>query len=91
MGGLKLRAKEVKIELLPLIFPGCVTLSKSPDLSEPPFSHGNNNNHVFCLAQFCYTGQMRDGNGFVNRETLHTSLINQGHECVRGSGGGGDF
>lgn len=31
---------EIPVQLLPLTFPGCVTMSKSRDLSEPPFPRG---------------------------------------------------
>lgn len=30
----------MKVQLLPSTLPGCVTMSKSPDLSEPHFSRG---------------------------------------------------
>ena len=62
-----------------------------PDLSEPQFSLGHGNNHIFSLPQFCDKDQMRCGKSFANCPALYTSLINQGHSigCVWVEAGSG--
>ena len=85
------RTLEIKIQILPLTFPGCASLREFPDLSEPQFSLGRGNNHIFSLPQFCDTDQMRCGKSFANCTALYTSLINQGCSIGWEQGVGGDF